>query len=84
MNFEDALRDQIESRPRLGLKGRRIRAILDARPSKRRTRQLERMEAHAAAVVGKPAGAIDWSAVNWPALFEKILAVLLAILPFLV
>ncbi len=83
MNFEDALREQIEARPRLGLKGRRIRAILDARPSKRRTRQLERMEAHAAAVVGKPAGAIDWSAIDWAKLFEQILALLLALLPFL-
>lgn len=84
MDFETALRKQLEKRPdRNRIARRRILAVLDAKPSKARTRRLARMERAAAGVVGADAGAIDWSAVDWLKLFETILAVVLKILDLL-
>ncbi len=84
MNFETALREQIESRPKLGLRGKRILAILDAKPSKRRTRRIERMERHAAVAAGfTNTVGIDWSQIDWKKLFDTILELLLKFLPLI-
>lgn len=85
MDFETALRREIESRPRLGLRGKRILAVLDARPSKKRTRHIARMERHTAIALSLDGlDVIDWDSVNWKAVFDRVLQLLLAILPFLI
>lgn len=84
MSFEKALRRELVTRPKLGLRGRRILAILDARDSKARTRRIAAMERHAAAAINQDAAAIDWDAIPWAKVFERILAVLIALLPLLI
>jgi hypothetical protein len=88
VNFETALRAQVEKRPRLGLKGRRILSVLNSRPSKRRARILARWEEVATAAVHAQAGtdpgktgAIDWENIDWKKLFQTILELLLKFLP---
>lgn len=85
MDFETALRAQIEVSASRRRRARRVLEILDSRPSRRRTRQLARMERHALAALDSDAkiGAIDWSAIDWAKVFEKILEVLLKLLPLL-
>lgn len=84
VSFEDALRDQIESRPET-IRSRRILNVLDMEPGARRTRILERMERHAIThldIKGEP-GKIDWQNIDWAALFDKLLKLLALILPLL-
>ncbi len=84
MTFEEALRDQIEGRPDT-IRSRRVLAVLDMEPSARRDRILGRMERHAAAhleLKGEP-GKIDWGAVDWAKVFDLVMKILAAILPFL-
>lgn len=90
-SFADNLRAQLEAEPKLRRKGARILAILNARPSKRRTRRIERMEAHARAELNENnmgqqifgPDTIDWSMVDWSAVLLTIVKVLLALLPFI-
>lgn len=89
--FEDNLREQLEAQPKLRRKAARILAILNARPSKRRTRRIAAMERHAKAELTEDnmgaqfaaSGEIDWSAVEWQTILLTIVQVLLALLPFL-
>lgn len=89
MDFETALREQLETQPRGRIRGKRLLKILDSKPSKRRTRILARLEAHARThlvsegVVGADAVGFDWSSVDWQKVFDVILKILLALLPFL-
>ena len=84
MTFEQALREQCEKTSDRKRRAKRILAVLDSRPSKRRTRRLERMERHAAAELGRDASEIgDWSEIDWSKVFEMILKVLLTLLPLL-
>ena len=86
--FEHNLRAQLEAEPKLRRKAARILAILNARPSKRRTRQITRWEAHAAAELQLndeiPVGSrIDWSSVDWMKWLGIIVSVILALLTIL-
>lgn len=91
-DFESNLRAQLESTPDLRRRGKRILAVLDARPSKRRTRRIYAMQQHAWAhmvmlgVQAQPAqdGSIDWSKIPWAKILQGLLAILLALLPFLI
>ena len=84
MTFEQALREQLEATADLRRRGKKILAILNARPSKRRTRQIDRMSAHTAAHLGIDEGlGIDWSVIDWSAVLQVILKLLLALLPFI-
>jgi hypothetical protein len=84
MDFEQALREQLEADPKRTLRARLLLEVLNRRPSKRRTWILNRLEAHAAAAAGvEDQVGIDWGAINWQKLFETILQILLAILPLL-
>lgn len=84
VTFETAFREQILSRKQTR-RAKRILAILDAPPSRRRTRQIARMERHAAAAIEHDGarGAIDWGAVDWGKFFDTILQFIMAILPLL-
>ena len=87
-SFADNLRAQLEAEPKLRRKAARILAILNARPSKRRTRQIARWEAHAAAELRLDAlprrfGQIDWSQVDWARWLSIIVSVILALLTIL-
>ena len=92
MNFEQALREQLEATADLRRRGKKILAILNARPSKRRTRQIDRMERHVVAHLGSDyfgpdpdpiMVGIDWSSIDWSAVLQVILKLLLALLPFI-
>ena len=88
-DFETELRKAIEADPDLKRKGKRILKVLDMRPSKRKERILERMEAHVRATIypeGVNTGSsaeFDWSTIDWTKLLGVIVQVLLALLPFL-
>lgn len=80
-NFETALRRETLARPRLGLKGRRVMAVLNMRKGKRRTEILARWEAHAAAAAGVKGGVgFDWDSIDWKSLFDQIMKFLLMVL----
>lgn len=79
--FEHGLRNALESDPALSRRGQRILAVLNARPSKRRTRRLERMERHARAHFGGEVG--DWSDFAWGTFIDVLIRILLALLPFI-
>ena len=81
-SFEHNLRQQLEADPKLRRRGLRILAVLNERPSKRRTRRVARMEAHSAAHLGLT-GAIDWSKIDWQKVVMAVLQMLLALLPFI-
>ncbi len=85
MDFETALREQLEAKGRLTAGDKRIMEILDARPSRRRTRQLDRMARFAAAAVAVPGdpATIDWSSIDWSKALATILSVLIKLLPLL-
>jgi hypothetical protein len=80
--FEHGLRSALEADPKLSRRGKRILAVLDARPSKARTRRIERMERHARAQLGDKAPG-DWSDFPWGKFVSALLNILLALLPFL-
>ena len=77
--FEQALRENLEAQPTQRRRSARILEVLDSRPSRRRTRILERMEKHARAEAGFQGK--DWGAVDWPSLLKSILDILLKLLP---
>lgn len=85
MTFEEALGEQLRAKKRLTFWEKRLLKLIDARPSKRRTRVLERLRAHAATALeikGDPA-AIDWSKIDWAKVLDFVLKIILALLPLL-
>lgn len=83
-SFADNLQEQLESKSSLSFRENRILEILQGRPSARRTRQIARMEAHTRAHLGMGGNeSIDWSSIDWAALLQTILQLLMALLPLL-
>lgn len=93
-SFEYNLRMQLEADANLHRRSKRLLAILDAPPSRRRTRRIEMMEWRAVkgcvdCGYGRQVsdasefGKIDWSKVDWAKLIGMILDVLLKLLPLL-
>lgn len=87
-SFEHNLREQILKTAPRRRKSARILAVLDAKPSKKRTRTIDRMERHARAALEGDANlngrAIDWSKIDWAKVFDIILKILTALLPLLI
>ena len=84
MTYEQALRQAIADNPIQGRRAAKLLKLLNARASKRRTRQLARMERHTAALLGLPeAFPIDWSRIDWSKWLPTIIGMLLALLPFI-
>ena len=88
-DFEFNLRKHLEANPSRKRRAKRILAILDSKPSRRRTRRIEAMEKHVEAQLAA-SGRMkywvdmpDWSAIDWAKLIDIILKLLLALLPFL-
>ncbi len=82
-NFAIALRQRIET-TEAGHESRRLLAILDAPDSRHRDRQLHRMERHARVHLDLADGAqIDWQSIDWAKVFDVLVKVLIALLPFL-
>lgn len=83
--FADALKARIEAKARPTAREKKILALIDAPPSKRRDKRLARMENHARATAGiDPAtGAIDWGAFDWKKFFDAIIAILIKLLPLI-
>lgn len=82
-HFEIGLLNALEADKNLKRRGKKILAILDGDAGKRRTRQVERMERHAAAALDKDRDKIDWSQIDWAKLIKLILEVLLKLLPLI-
>ena len=89
-NFAAELKSHLEADPKLSRRGKKVLELLNARPSKRKDRQIARMEAHvtvelrAMGAVGFAGeGAIDWSAIDWQKLLMTILEILIKLLPLL-
>lgn len=78
MNFETALRQQIEARPRKSMRDRKILAVLDGPKNEKRAKKLAKWESHARleAGFGQTVTGIDWSKVDWKKLIENILAII--------
>lgn len=91
MDFETALKAQLEARPKSRFRGRwarRLLSIVNGPASKKRTQILARLEAHARAHLASEGvvsatGAIDWSSIDWAKVFDILLKILLALLPLL-
>lgn len=82
--FATALKEQLEADPKLSRKGERLLKVLKARPSRRKERQLRRMEAHSRAQLGYSSSeAVDWEAIDWKGVLGQLLQMLLKLLPFL-
>ena len=81
-NFETALRNQIASN-KATRRAKRLLAFLDAPRTKLRAARLKRMEQHAALEAGVAVG-VDWAEIDWSKLFERILSLILSILPLFV
>lgn len=83
-SFAGALQGQLASKGRLTIGEKHILNILNAPDSAKRDRQLKRMERHVRAELDlHPTEAVDWSAIDWPTLFQTILQLLLKLLPLL-
>lgn len=86
MTFLEALREQVETRK--SRRGRLLLRRLDRMRPARQSRVVARLESHARAHLiheglAASVGAIDWGAINWERVFEVLLQILMAILPFL-
>lgn len=76
--FESGLLQQLEAKPKLSMRDKRIVAVLKSPPSQRRTRKIERWEnaARAAGGVDPTTGAIDWQNFDWAKFLEVILQII--------
>lgn len=82
VTFAAGLGGYLAGKPKLNIWQKRLKKVLDARPSTRRTWFLKALEARARDHLGVSAtAAIDWSAINWSELLTAILKFLLMILP---
>lgn len=77
--FEAALRQNLQAQPKQGRRAKRLLEVLDQRPSRRRTRILERLELHSRVELDFEGE--DWSAVDWPTMLKTILDLILRLLP---
>lgn len=83
-SFAGELQRQLIERGSLSSGERRVLRILNAPDSPRRDRQLDRMERHVRVQLDlHPTDAVDWSAIDWPAMLEIVLRLLVALLPLL-
>lgn len=82
-SFAGALQKQIGKLERKTLAEKRIERIINSPDSAKRDRQLDRMERHVRVHLNlSPTAAVDWGAdIDWPALLETILELLIALLP---
>lgn len=83
--FASALGAHLDEKPKLSFLERRLKKILDAKPSKRRTAILQLMEARARDRMGFGATEkIDWSAIDWAKILDFLLKLLAILGPLLV
>lgn len=88
MTFLEALREQVEVKK--SKRGRLLLRRLDSMTPARRKRVVARLEKHATTFVvaegvkAGPAGAIDWSSIDWAKLFESLLKLLMLLLPLFI
>jgi hypothetical protein len=80
--FAVGLADHLRTKKRLTFWERRLQKIVEAKPSKRRTAILERLEAAARVQLGVSAdAAIDWGAVDWAKILDFILKLIALLAP---
>jgi len=88
-SFVDVLKEQIDSRKiKLLGKGKRLKELLDEKPSRRRTRILNRLERHARVQLEEEGIKVgdDWSTVSerdWNKFFTNLLNFLISLLPLI-
>lgn len=88
--FAGNLRSQLLHKPSLSHDEKKILAIIESRPSRRRTRRIAAMESNVKEqLLNKrklpPSFGfrIDWSQIDWPTVFQWVLKILIALIPFL-
>ena len=83
--FETGLREAILAKPKLTARERRILAVIDAPPSKRKERRLARMENHARAAmnIAPNKAEVDWGSFDWSKILTMILELLIKLLPLI-
>lgn len=82
VSFGAGLGGYLAEKQKLTFWERRVKKIVDAPGSERRTRFLKILESRAREHLGVGATAkIDWSSIDWAALLSAILKFLLMILP---
>lgn len=93
MDFETALKEQLNSRPKGWFRARiaqRLLKLVNGPPSAKRTRILAKLESHVRAhlvnegVVGASAVGFDFSTIDWAKLFESIFKLLMLLLPLFI
>lgn len=80
IEFENGLRAHLDGKRRLTLREKRIKKILDAKPSKARAAFLDNLQKTAADSEGMRAAAIDWGSFDWDKFFAMFMKFLEAIL----
>lgn len=82
VSFAQGLGAHLESKKRTNFWERRLKKIVDAKPSKRRTAILERLEKEARVKLGVSAVAkIDWGNIDWKAVLSFIIKLLMLLAP---
>lgn len=83
--FAGAIQKQLEAKGRLSRDEKRILKILNSPDSKRRDRQIDRMESHSRVELGiSQTEYFDWSAdIDWQEVLMIILELLIRLLPLL-
>lgn len=82
--FAGQVREKLAAKSSLNAKEKKLLGIIDGPNTLRKKRQLARMERRARNELGIGENeAIDWSAIDWAAVFKTILEVLLKLLPLL-
>ena len=81
-SFAVGLRDHLATKKKPTLLQRRLKRILDARPSKRRSAILEALETRARDKLGVGATEkIDWDSIPWDKILSFLLQLLTILLP---
>ena len=86
MTFADALLKAMDDQPKQGRRGILLIDFLMSRPSRRKDRQLARMEKHTRVQLGiHEDDVVDWggAGINWKKILGPLLDLLLKILPLI-
>ncbi len=83
--FAGSLSKQLASKGKLTLQERHLQRILNGPDTPRRDRQLARMESHVRVELNlSPTAVVDWSAIDWPTMIQRVLQLLIMLLPLFV
>jgi len=83
VSFATGLSDHLAGKSKLSFWEKRLKKILDAKPSARRTKILNALESSARAHLGVSAAEkIDWQSIDWQKVLDFILKLIMILAPF--